>query len=95
MWARAGAGVVLAAAGLAAIGQPDCAHASAQVRNTDAARFQPSGAGLPFNPGRYRDFDDYVRQTRERLERHKVYMDPARKATELAAATPVVSHVVS
>jgi len=88
VWARAGAGVVLAAAGLAAIGQPVCAHASAQVRNTDAARFQPSGAGLPFNPGRYRDFDDYVRQTRERLERHKVYMDPGRKATELAAAAP-------
>ena len=87
-WARAGAAVVLVAAGLAAIGQPICAHASPQVRNADPARFRPSGAGLPFNPGRYRDFDDYVRQTRERLERHKVYMDPGRKATELAAATP-------
>ena len=87
-WARAGAAVVLVAAGLAAIGQPICAHASPQVGNADPARFRPSGAGLAFNPGRFRDFDDYVRQTRERLERHKVYMDPGRNATELAAATP-------
>ena len=51
-------------------------------------RLQPSGEGLPFDPGRYRKFDDYVRQTRERLERHKVYMDPQRAGLELAAATP-------
>ena len=76
-----GAGVVLA-------GLPVAADASSRIANAADARLQPSGEGLPFDPDRNRDFDDYVRQTRERLERHKVYMDPDRADTELAAAMP-------
>lgn len=52
------------------------------------AQFQASGEGVPFNPGQYQDFGDYVRQTRERLLRHKVYMDPSQKPLELAASMP-------
>ena len=85
--ARAGATGVLVALGLVVAGQSFVADASARSPNTDA-RFQPSGEGSPFAPDRYRDFDDYVRQTRNRLERHKVYMDPRRPGLELAAATP-------
>ena len=87
--ARAPTAGVLAALGLLVAGQSLASDASA--RSPDAAadvRLQPSGEGLPFDPGRYRDFGDYVRQTRERLERHKVYMDPQRAGPELAAATP-------
>ena len=76
-----GAGVVLAGLSVAADASPGIANAA-------GARLQPSGEGLPFDPDRYRDFDDYVRQTRERLERHKVYMDPDRAGLELAAAMP-------
>ena len=85
--ARAAAAGVLAALGLLVAGQSFAADASSRSLNAAAARLQPSGEGLPFDPGRYRDFDDYVRQTRERLERHKVYMDPQRAGLELAAAT--------
>ena len=52
------------------------------------AQLQPSGEGVPFNPGQYQNFDDYIRQTRERLLRHKVYMDPNQKQLELAASVP-------
>ena len=87
--ARAATAGVLAALGLLVAGHslaPD-ASAGSPVAAADA-RLQPSGEGLPFDPGRYRDFGDYVRQTRERLKRHKVYMDPHRAGRELAAATP-------
>ena len=84
----AAAGVLLAALGLVVAGQSFAADASSGRPSAADARLQPSGEGLPFEPGRYRDFDDYVRQTRERLERHKVYMDPSRAGRELAAATP-------
>ncbi|MCY4470686.1 MAG: alpha/beta hydrolase [Thiotrichales bacterium] len=86
---RAGAvaaGVLVALGFLVA--EPLAADASSSNLNATEARFQPSGEGLPFDPGRYRDFDDYARQTRERLERHKVYMDPHRADMELAAAAP-------
>ena len=76
-----GAGVVLAGLSVAA-------DASSGIANAADARLQSSGEGLPFDPDRYRDFDDYVRQTRERLERHKVYMDPDHAGLELAAAMP-------
>lgn len=52
------------------------------------AQFQPSGEEVPFDPGQYRDFDDYVRQTRARLLRHKVYMNPNQMQLELAASMP-------
>jgi hypothetical protein len=51
-------------------------------------RLQPSGESFPFDPGLYSDLDDYVLQTRGRLERHKVYWDPQRAGLELAAAMP-------
>ena len=86
--ARAAAACVLAALGLLAAGQSLAGDASSRSPNAADARLQPSGEGLPFDPGRYRDFDDYVLQTRVRLERHKVYMDPQRTDIELAAATP-------
>ncbi|MCY4488449.1 MAG: hypothetical protein OXF11_15245, partial [Deltaproteobacteria bacterium] len=86
--ARAAVAGLLAAVGLAALGQLFPADALSQSRNAGDARLRPSGEGLPFDPGRFRGFDDYVRQTRDRLERHKVYLDPRRKGTELAAATP-------
>ena len=79
---------MLLAVGLATTGQLFPADASSQGRSADDARFELSGEGLPFDPIRYRDFDDYVRQTRERLERHKVYVNPGRTAMELAAASP-------
>ena len=88
MRVMAGAAGVLAAVGFVVIGQLFSAEASFPGPKADDARFQPSGEGLPFDPGRYRDFRDYVRQTRKRLERHKVYMDPRRVETELAASTP-------
>ena len=85
---KAGAVCVLVVLGFVAAGQLFPFDASSQGRNTAAARFQPSGEGLPFEPGQYRDFGDYVLHTRDRLERHKVYMDPRRMKTELAASTP-------
>ena len=90
MTGRAGAAAAgaLAALGLVVAGQSFAADASSGRPSAADARLQPSGEGLPFEPGRYRDFGDYVRQTRERLERHKVYMDPDRAGRELAAATP-------
>ena len=86
--ARSAAAGVLAALGLVVAGQSFAADASSRSPDAADVRLQPSGEGLPFDPGRYRDFDDYVQQTRERLERHKVYMDPHRTDIELAAATP-------
>ena len=86
--ARAGAAVLLAAAGLVVLGQPFPADALSWSTKAGDARLRPSGEGLPFDPGGFRDFDDYLRQTRDRLERHKVYLDPRRKGRELAAATP-------
>ena len=85
---RAVAAGVLVALGLLVFGQSSAAEVSSRSPSATDARFQPSGEGLPFDPGRYRDFDDYVLQTRERLQRHKVYMDPHRTDMELAAATP-------
>ena len=86
--AMAGAAVLLAAVGLLAIGQSFPADALPGSPNAGDLRLQPSGEGLPFDPVRFRDFDDYLTQTRDRLERHKVYVDPRRKGRELAAATP-------
>ena len=86
--ARSAAAGVLAALGHLVTCQSSHADASSRSPNAADARFQPSAEGLPFDPGRFRDFDDYVQQTRERLERHKVYMDPHRTDIELAAATP-------
>ena len=90
MTGRAGATVVcaLAALGLVVAGQTFVADTSSGSPNAAGVRLQPSGEGLPFEPGRYLDFHDYVRQTRERIERHKVYMNPLRAGRELAAATP-------
>ncbi|MXY65767.1 MAG: alpha/beta fold hydrolase [Gammaproteobacteria bacterium] len=85
---RAVAAGVLLALGLLVIGQSSAAEVSSHSPSATDARFQPSGEGLPFDPGRYRDFDDYVLQTRERLQRHKVYMDPHRTGMEFAAAKP-------
>ena len=78
----------LAALGLVVAGLTFAADTSSGSPNAPDMRLQPSGEGLPFEPDRYRDFDDYVRQTRERLERHKVYTDPRRAGLELLAATP-------
>ena len=86
--ARAGAAGVLVALGLVVAGRAFDADASSRSPSAADERLQPSGEGLPFDPGRYRDFDDYVLQTRERLERHKVYMDSRRAGRELVAATP-------
>ena len=86
--ARAATAGVLAALGLLVAGLSLASGASPHSPDAVDARFQPSGEGLPFDPGRYRDFDDYVLRTRERLERHKVFMDPHRAAMELAVATP-------
>ncbi len=86
--ARAAAAAALLGSGVILAGLSVAADASSGIANATAARLQPSGEGLPFDPDRYRDFDDYVRQTRERLERHKVYMDPDRAGMELAAAMP-------
>ena len=86
--ARAAAAGALVALGLVVADQAFDADASSRSPSAADARLQPSGEGLPFDPGRYRDFDDYVQQTRERLERHKVYMDPRRAGAELAAAAP-------
>ena len=86
--ARAAAAAALLGSGVILAGLSVAADASSGIANATDARLQPSGEGLPFDPDRYRDFDDYVRQTRERLERHKVYMDPDRAGMELAAAMP-------
>ena len=86
--AVSGTGRLLAAIALIAISQLFTGNALPQSRNVGDARFQPSGEGLPFDPGRFHDFDDYVRQTRARLERHRVYVDSRRTGTELTAATP-------
>ena len=82
------AACALAALGLVVAGRTFVADSPSGSPNAAGVRLQPSGEGLPFDPARYRDFEAYVRQTRARLERHKVYMDPRRTATELAAATP-------
>ena len=81
--------VLLASIGMVFIGQPHPAHAMS--RHAGEVRLRPSGEGLPFDPARYRDFEDYIRQTREMLLRHKVYMDPGRTGTELTAAMPFES----
>ena len=86
--ARAAAAALLGT-GVVLGGLSVTADASSGIANAADARLQPSGEGLPFDPDRYRDFDDYVKQTRERLERHKVYMDPDRAGVELAAAMPL------
>ena len=86
--ARAAAAGALLGAGFVLAGHPLTADASSGIADAADARLQPSGEGLPFDPDRYRDFDDYVQETRERLERHKVYMDPDRAGLELAAAMP-------
>ena len=83
-----GAAVLLAAVALVAIARFFPADALSQTPKAGDARLQPSGEGLPFDPGRYRDFDDYLGQTHDRLDRRKVYLDPRRKGTELASATP-------
>ena len=90
MTGRAGAAAagVLAVLGLLVAGESLAGDASSRSPDAADARFRPSGEGLPFDPGRYRDFDDYVLQTLERLERHKVYMDPHRTGMELDAAMP-------
>lgn len=61
---------------------------SSSAPSSSDAQLQPSGEGVPFDPGQYQNFDDYIRQTRERLLRHKVYMDPNQKQLELAASVP-------
>ena len=83
---RAVAAVLLASVALVATARSFPADALSP--NAGDARLQPSGEGLPSDPGRYRDFDDYLTQTRDRIGRYKVYVDPRRKGTELAAATP-------
>ena len=90
MTGRAGtaASGVLVALGLLVGCQSFIADASSRSLSAANARLEPSGEGLPFDAGRYRDFDDYVLQTRERLERHKVYVDSHRTDLELDAATP-------
>jgi len=52
------------------------------------AHLQASGEGLPFDASRHLDFEDYAVQTRERLKRHRVFLDPRRSRLELDAATP-------
>ena len=86
--ARAAAAGVLVVLGFMVAGQSFAADAPSGSPNAADPRLQPSGEGLPFDPGGYRDFDDYVLQTRDRLERHKVYRDPQRAGVELAAAMP-------
>ena len=86
--ARTVATGVLAALGYLVASQSLDADASSGSTNAADVRLQPSGEGLPFDSDHFRDFDDYVLQTRERLERHKVYMDRHRTGLELAAATP-------
>jgi len=88
MRVMAAAAGVLIVLGFVVIGQSFSADTSSPDPNADGARFQPSGEGLPFDAGRYRDFKDYVRQTRKRLERHKVYMDPHRVEMEFTASAP-------
>ena len=61
---------------------------SSNASSPSDARFQPSGEGMPFDPDQYQNFGDYIHQTRERLLRHKVYMDPNQKQLELAASVP-------
>ncbi|MEM7212940.1 MAG: alpha/beta fold hydrolase [Pseudomonadota bacterium] len=51
-------------------------------------RLVPSEASAPFNPADYRNFADYVTQTRQSLLRHKIYLDPDNAELELTAATP-------
>ena len=63
---------------------PSCMMA----RSDSGIQFQPSEEGVPFDAGRFRDFGDYIRQTRDRLKRHKVYVDPQRAEVELSAAAP-------
>lgn len=85
---RAVAAVLLAAVALVTIAWSFPVDALPPTPNAGDARLQPSGEGLPFDPGRFRDFDDYLTQTRDRIGRYKMYVDPRRKGTELAAATP-------
>ena len=64
------------------------AGVASQSQTSMNARFQASGEGLPFDAVQYRNFEDYIVQTRERLERHKVYLDPSRIIPDLDASTP-------
>lgn len=83
---RATLAVAVFAAALAAAAA--CSQEADSPTDKGDPRFQPSGSGVSFNPGQYRDFTSYVLKTRKRLERDKVYTDSGRKAVELAAATP-------
>ena len=70
-------------------GLPLCfAEVALQSQTSTATRYQASGEGLPFDAARYHDFKDYAVQTRERLKRHRVFLNPHRARLELAAATP-------
>lgn len=53
-----------------------------------ALRFEPTGQKVAFNPARYKDFNDYVDQTRIHLGAHKVYMNLDNAKKELKAAIP-------
>jgi len=64
------------------------ADVTSQNQASMNARFQVSGEGLPFEAVQYRNFEDYIVQTRERLKRHKVYLDPSRIMPDLDASTP-------
>jgi len=64
------------------------ADVASQSQTFMNARFQASGEGLPFEAIQYRNFEDYIMQTRERLKRHKVYLDPSRIMPDLDASTP-------
>ena len=66
--ARAAAAGVLVALALIVAAHSFAADALSGSPTASDERFQPSGEGLPFDPGRYRDFDDYGLQTRELLE---------------------------
>ena len=82
------AAVLLVVIAAVAAARPLPADAVSPDVDAGEVRLLPSGEGLPFDPGRYRDFGDYVRQTRETLGCYKVYMEPGRAGTELAAAMP-------
>ena len=74
--------------GLVMCGQWIFVDAIVRSQTADNAWLQASGEGLPFEVGQFRDFDDYILQTRKRLERHKLYLDPEQEEIEFAAALP-------
>ena len=74
--------------GLVIMGQWVFVDTIARSQTAENAWLQASGEGLPFELGQFRDFDDYVLQTRKRLERHKLYLDPDQEEIEFAAAVP-------